>query len=182
MLHKGKREIKFFYLIAFIRNNLKPAGDFLRNPLSNFLVYMRKGTHKSTLGISGRTQPLFLLYSVLGINYLVLIISLHPSAETFSFLQAFHQCENTAGNILLLFFRCSILFWKKNINQKDIIFMRGYIKKENQWNCWLNYSFAFPSFFSNIYQRLSNVNNTSEETTLHCSSPSINFWLSVNSL
>lgn len=124
-----KKRDQNFYLIDFVRDNLKSAGDFLKNQLSNFHVYRRKGTHKSALGISGRTQPLFLLYCVLGINYFILIISLHLSAMTFSFLQAFHQCENTAGDILLPFFRYSILFWKKYPSKGYFFFLWGDISK-----------------------------------------------------
>lgn len=84
--------------------------------------------HWAEASISGRSQPLFLLYFVSGINYFILIILLHSSAMTFSSLQAFHQCENTGGNTLLPFFRYSILFWKI-ISIKRILFLWGDISK-----------------------------------------------------
>lgn len=116
----------FFYWIPLIRNNLKAAGDFLKNQIFLFVW----GTHKSALDISGRIQPLFLLYCVLSINYLILIVSLYPNAVTFFFLHAFHQCENTAGNILLPLFRYSILFWKR-YPSKDIFYGGIYQKTKS---------------------------------------------------
>lgn len=126
----NKKEIFFlsFLLNSFNKEQFKSSWRFPQK--SNFPVCMRKGTHKSALDISGRIQPLFLLYCVLSINYFILIVSLYPNAVTFFFLHAFHQCENTAGNILLPLFRYSILFWKR-YPSKDIFYGGIYQKTKS---------------------------------------------------
>lgn len=127
---------------------------------------MRKAICVMALGISGRARPLFLPYCVLGINYFIA-----SQCSDFFLLASSSSMRKYCRKYFASLFQIQH-FIREKIHQRDIIFMRGYIRKQNQWNCWLNYSFAFQRCFSNIYQCPSNANNTLEETTLNCT---INF-------